>query len=176
MIQSAKRLSNISALKVCALGGVMIDPVAKVMIEEKFVIGGQSHHLSHQQIRDPTTARSVMTGLRYVESDFQATLLHPSLSAFLKFVQNRISHQSTQRLYQLPFEAAIPTCRSNDGLLDQGARESKLSLTRQSSIVDRSVRIIQQPSLRDLPEVISQNVVNILMTCEPFCNGLCFRV
>lgn len=143
MIQSAKRLSDISALKVRALGGIMIDPVAKVVIEEKFVIGGQSHHLSHQQIRDPTAARSVMTGLRYVESDFEATLLHLSLSPFLKFVQNRTSHQSTQRLYHLPFEATIPSYRSDDGLLNQGARESKLLLTPQSSIVDRCVRIIQ---------------------------------
>src|ERR1700731_3427698 len=100
---SAKRLPNVSALKVSAASSVLIDPFAELMIQKEFMMRGQLHHFSYQQIRDPTAACPIVTGLRHVEPDLQSLLSHPDSFPVLKFISNRIAHQSAQRLYQLPF-------------------------------------------------------------------------
>ena len=94
------------------------------------------------QIRQPTAAGPIVTGLRYIESNLDAMLLHPGLSAVPEFVSHRIAHQATQRLYQIPFKAAIPSYGGDDGFLEKSTSEPELRLARQPSIMDRRVGII----------------------------------
>src|ERR1700731_2105814 len=100
------------------------------MIEEKLVLRGRLHHLSYQQGRQPTAARAIVTGLRYIESNPDAVPLHQSLFPVLKFVPNGISHQSAQGPYQVPLQAPIPARRSFNRLLNQSAGEPEFLLSR----------------------------------------------